>query len=82
MQLSYGIGKIEDHLRHERAGLHVAPSLQLEQVSLRPDDDAPVEALANPSHGVDPSRRQGALATKLQIAADREEDERYSKAWR
>jgi hypothetical protein len=26
--------------------------------------------------------RQGALAMKLQIAVDREEDERYCEAWR
>jgi hypothetical protein len=51
MESSDSIGKVEHHLWHERAGLEIAPSLELEQVSLCPDYHTLVEALANPSHG-------------------------------
>ena len=34
MKLAYGVGKVEHRLRHERSTLHVAASLQLEEVSL------------------------------------------------
>ena len=60
MELPHGLGEVEDDLRHERPALDVAAPLQLEQVTLCPQDDVLVEALANPSHAADRSGPRGA----------------------
>jgi hypothetical protein len=62
MELSHSVGEVEDYLRHERTGLQIAPSLELEQVPLGPDYHPNLESLTNPSHGTDPNRPPGSVS--------------------
>ena len=45
MQLAQRVGRVEDHLGDERAGLDVAAALELEDVALGAEDDAVRETL-------------------------------------
>jgi hypothetical protein len=46
MELTNRPGKVEHDLGHVRAALQVAPPLELEKVSLRPQHHVPLETLA------------------------------------